>query len=90
MNFWWGLQKVLRAAKLIRGIFLWSVVPNFVTFDLFKTISCCPGTLMVRVESVVFTRAAPSGIASYMPSGYFYFLGWPVFDGRVGDVGYVG
>ena len=74
MSFFWGLHTVLRAAKLLRWIFLWSALPNFATSDLFKTVSCCPGTLMVRVESVVFTSAASFGMASYKPCSCFLFL----------------
>ena len=74
MSFLWGLHTVLRAARLMRGIFLWSAVPNFDTSGLFKTVSCWPGTLMVRFKSVVFTRAASSGMASYMPCSCFLFL----------------
>ena len=74
MSFLWGLQTVLRAAKLMRGIFRWSAVPNLATSDLLSTVSCCPGTFMVRVVLVVFTRAAPSGMASYMPCCCFLFL----------------
>ena len=73
MSFFWGLQTVLRAAKLMRGIFRWSAVPNLATSDLLSMVSCCPGTFMVRVVSVVFTRAAPSGMASYMPCSCFLF-----------------
>ena len=74
ISFLWGLQTVLRAAKLMMGIFRWSAVPNLATSDLLSTVSCCPGTFMVRVVSVVFTRAAPSGMASYMPCSCFLFL----------------
>ena len=65
----------------MRGILFWSAVPNFATSDVFKTVSCCPGPLMMRVESVVFTRAALSGMASYMPCSCFLFL-WAASDQR--------
>ena len=74
MGFLCGLHTFLRTAKLIRGVLLWSAVPNFATSDLFKTVSCCTGTLMVRVESVVFSIAAPCGMAYYIPCSCFLFL----------------
>ena len=74
MSFLWGLQTVLRAAKLKSGAFRCSAVPNLATSDLLSTVSCSPGTFMVRVESVVFTWAAPSGLASYMTCSCFLFL----------------
>ena len=67
MNFAWWLRTVFLAAKLIRGMWRCSGVPNFATSDLFNTVSCWPGTLMVTVLSVVSTNATPSGIASYRP-----------------------
>ena len=73
-EFFVGVADCFACGKLIRGIFRWSAVPNLATSDLLSTVSCCPGTFMVRVVSVVFTRAAPSGMASYMPCSCFLFL----------------
>ena len=58
----------------MRGIFRWSAVPNLATSDSLSIVSCCPVNFMVGVVSVFFTRAAPSGMASYMPCSCFLFL----------------
>ena len=61
-------------SKIDEGNFSLVCFPNLATSDLFKTVSYCSGTLIVRVQSVDFTRADASGMASYMSCSCFLFL----------------
>ena len=63
----------LSGRKIFSGICRCSAVLKLATLDLFRTVSCWPGTLMVMVESLVLTSVAPPGMASYKPWSCFLF-----------------